>query len=468
MGVCMHPRLAQGVLVFALTVAAGAALAASPGASDSTAPNTEVSRLLTVSTYAGRTSVSDMQGRIKELDSEKDHVPKNQTLLLRELDHLSAEIDTIEKADDSLPDADADLTAEQQYAQQVETTLGKIAAVDCTANSGAFTSEAPSVQQPLQQAQQLSFKYGNIAAIGPAVNELFQSFNPFGNASTPTSRCDAVKSIWSDTAKHDQIVQTFNSTESVIAQKSKSNANYRQTSQDLLTKLKERAAMVQTKIDDSSAQQQIGGDLKWILIIIGVFSVTIFWGVGYYTPEIQMEWVASGQVIQFVTVMILLIVVMALGLSNILQENTLGTLLGGLAGYVLAQGVGRSAARTATRNAQPDASGQGTDSQSQPPQSRDSGAKAQDRAGTGKVDASAQTPAIKTDSAEATPVAKEVVMSEVAPQVNHDVETRLRSDVPKATSDVALNTPVAVKPEAGTEAKGLGLKSTGSENTGSD
>ena len=43
--------------------------------------------------------------------------------------------------------------------------------------------------------------------------------------------------------------------------------------------------------------------------------------------------------------MILLSVIMALGLASILKENTLGTLLGGIAGYVLSQGVGRAAAQ---------------------------------------------------------------------------------------------------------------------------
>src|SRR5207249_3035942 len=59
-------------------------------------------------------------------------------------------------------------------------------------------------------------------------------------------------------------------------------------------------------------------------------------------PDIQAEWVRSGQVIQFVTVMILLTVIMALGLAGILKENTLGTLLGGIGGYVLSQGVGKA------------------------------------------------------------------------------------------------------------------------------
>ena len=77
-----------------------------------------------------------------------------------------------------------------------------------------------------------------------------------------------------------------------------------------------------------------------------------------FTTEIQHEWVASGQAIQFVTVMILLSSVMALGLAKVIQENTLGTLLGGIAGYVLAQGVGRAAAREASRGRPLDAGGQ--------------------------------------------------------------------------------------------------------------
>ena len=63
----------------------------------------------------------------------------------------------------------------------------------------------------------------------------------------------------------------------------------------------------------------------------------------------MMEWVASGQVIQFVTVMILLSVIMALGLAGLILENTLGALLGGIGGYILSQGVGRSVARRTQR-----------------------------------------------------------------------------------------------------------------------
>lgn len=82
-----------------------------------------------------------------------------------------------------------------------------------------------------------------------------------------------------------------------------------------------------------------------ILGIIGAASILTIAAILLFDDEVQMEWVASGEVIQFITVMILLSVITALSLSNKIQENTLGTLLGGIAGYVLAQGVGRAAAR---------------------------------------------------------------------------------------------------------------------------
>jgi hypothetical protein len=88
--------------------------------------------------------------------------------------------------------------------------------------------------------------------------------------------------------------------------------------------------------------------LPWILGILGGVGALIVLGTKLFDADLQMEWIASGQVTQFVTVLVLLSVITALGLSNILKENTLGTLLGGIAGYVLAQGVGRAAAHSAS------------------------------------------------------------------------------------------------------------------------
>ncbi len=99
----------------------------------------------------------------------------------------------------------------------------------------------------------------------------------------------------------------------------------------------------------ASTKNTLGSNLHLMILVIGVLSIGAIALVRWFPIEVMSEWVESGQVIQFVTVMILLSVIMALGLAGLLSENTLGTLLGGIGGYVLSQGVGRSAARRAIR-----------------------------------------------------------------------------------------------------------------------
>lgn len=86
-------------------------------------------------------------------------------------------------------------------------------------------------------------------------------------------------------------------------------------------------------------------NLIWLAVILAVFGIGAIATVRLFTQSVQEEWVASGQVIQFVTVMILLIIILCLALLDIVQENTIGTLLGGIGGYVLSQGIGRAATR---------------------------------------------------------------------------------------------------------------------------
>lgn len=105
-------------------------------------------------------------------------------------------------------------------------------------------------------------------------------------------------------------------------------------------------------------------DLKWLVMILGLLSVAVMLIVRTFPESLQTEWVASGQVIQFMTVLIILITVLALGITGVLKENTLGTLLGGIGGYVLSQGIGRAAARSALRSI---GSGRGTPSETDGP-----------------------------------------------------------------------------------------------------
>jgi hypothetical protein len=88
------------------------------------------------------------------------------------------------------------------------------------------------------------------------------------------------------------------------------------------------------------------------MAVLALFGAIVILLVRTFGTEIQMEWVASGQVIQLLTVVTLLLIILCLALSNIIKENTVGTLLGGIGGYVLSQGIGRAASRAAVRSDQ--------------------------------------------------------------------------------------------------------------------
>ena len=96
---------------------------------------------------------------------------------------------------------------------------------------------------------------------------------------------------------------------------------------------------------EESGSFDIIGKLPVLIAFLGVFSLSIMVMVRRFTPDIQREWVQSGQVIQFMTVTVIVIAVLSLGLAEKLSPENLGTLLGTIGGYVLAQGIGRSASR---------------------------------------------------------------------------------------------------------------------------
>lgn len=99
-------------------------------------------------------------------------------------------------------------------------------------------------------------------------------------------------------------------------------------------------------IKASDTKLSLQENLYLMILIIGGLSILAIITIRAFPPVVMLEWVVSGQVIQFVTVMVLLSAIMALGLSDQITENTLGTLLGGIAGYVLSQGVGKVIPRT--------------------------------------------------------------------------------------------------------------------------
>lgn len=136
---------------------------------------------------------------------------------------------------------------------------------------------------------------------------------------------------------------------------SASPAGNRAQIDDRLRHLRERRAEVIREMSEGVAGARIAKNIPWLMLIIFGLGAAILAGLKLFAPEIQHELVGSGQIVQFVTILILLGVILALGLAERLEGETLGTLLGGLAGYVLSQGIGRqtqqrflSAIRSAT------------------------------------------------------------------------------------------------------------------------
>jgi hypothetical protein len=111
--------------------------------------------------------------------------------------------------------------------------------------------------------------------------------------------------------------------------------------QRALGELEERKHEIVTQMSNEVASARVAAIMPWILVIIFTLGMAMMFGVRLFSPAIQSELVGSGQLVQFVTILILFGALLALGLADKLQEQTLGTLLGGLAGYVLSQGIGQ-------------------------------------------------------------------------------------------------------------------------------
>jgi len=113
---------------------------------------------------------------------------------------------------------------------------------------------------------------------------------------------------------------------------------------------KYRDQLLKSIEEQSAPATKVADQLGFIIGVFCAFGILMFLAVRIFPSEIQVELIASDQVIQFATVMVILIVICVLGMSKLLTENTLGTLLGGIGGYVLSQGVGRAVSRAAVRD----------------------------------------------------------------------------------------------------------------------
>jgi hypothetical protein len=287
-------------------------------------------------------TIQDVQASIAELSKRK--IPDKDILLVRELDRVDGEI---ARATLQLQKANSWKNAQQRYndlAERLKRNFGALPKIDCDKDSGTISAAVQAYLIALGDFLNYTQELGDW-------DKAPLYYIP--SAKDPVALCTAAKTHFSSPESTARLNQLFDDTQKALAQFLTLQTNLAVEGTKYLEDLKQYRQSVQEKLNASQPASQIGGSLPLLLGILALACVATILGIKLFDAELQMEWVASGQVIQFVTVMILLSVIFALGLSLRLQENTLGTLLGGIAGYVLAQGVGRSAARDVVRSKVP-------------------------------------------------------------------------------------------------------------------
>ena len=290
-----------------------------------------------------------LKARIADLNPPEKGLPEDALNLADERRGVEEEIATVRAA--ALRDVDLSqgLSQLDTARQKIAETIESIRRINCRSDEDVST--------PIKKLRATLINVSRIVSF----NDLEDVPNPFDDSPlaferedkrTEREKCEAWQRFASDPQKRAAFVAFPDALRQRILDEQKSLLDNKAQASTLLDLLQKRRTAIQKKLTESQNQSTLSSNL-WVMIgTIGLLSVSAILAVKLFDERIQIEWVASGQVIQFVTVMILLSVVMALGLAGILKENTLGTLLGGIAGYVLAQGVGRAVARDVTRNAE--------------------------------------------------------------------------------------------------------------------
>lgn len=281
--------------------------------------------------------------RLNELgDDPIKNLPSNEVLVSIELQKLDQEITMLESSLEQMSSTNSWQDSFDADIKDLYASISKVQGLQCSSAPGPVPNDIGraffSALNSLRTEFGSYFRPEDFSAVFAK-----QSFDSCASAQAGTGGAyrTAIETASTDVKKtiddQVQIAKEYNTSATKLLQSDRAR----------------RTALAAYIDKQPSTASQISQNLPWIMVIIGVSCLAIIAAVLLFSPELQMEWVASGQVIQFVTVMVLLSVIMALGLSKILQEQTLGTLLGGIGGYVLAQGVGRAAARDVNRaNAQ--------------------------------------------------------------------------------------------------------------------
>jgi hypothetical protein len=306
-----------------ITAIAGALMFVSPGADAQTAQT------------ARTPTLPEIEAEIKTT-SDHQTIPTDESLRYLEINRIEGLLAQYRPIASREPDTDDEQTL-NSAATAFEQWVARIATVDCADDevSGRFIADLSNLQRALFFALPRS-KQAEFTALFPR--------------SDRQSGCTVLKKALSDPRRVARVTAFIAEARAEIQKEATADQAVVRRAGELIAALEARRAEIRKRLQNRST---LTDQLWLVILIIGALSIGAIWVVKSFAHDLQVEWVASGQVIQFVTVMILLSVVMALGLADILQENTLGTLLGGIAGHVLSQGVGRAAAREVSRNVAP-------------------------------------------------------------------------------------------------------------------
>jgi hypothetical protein len=285
---------------------------------------------------AQREDLSALQAKLADLKTPAP-LPTNEILLYQELNSISTEQAKYRPLA-SVSGQPAAVTNDiNQVRTQTQALFGALPTVKCDASdAAAFVTQAIQVAQRFSM---LSFKHDLESSTWEGI--IIEN-------GTAQERCAALRAALTAQVQADVLadIDRFVKESADLQSKSQQQADL---AKQVVEQLETRKAEIEKKLRELAGQEHVKQSLPLVIGLIGLLSILVLLVVRIFPIELQTEWINSGQVIQFVTVMVLLSVIMALGLAGIITENTLGTLLGGIAGYVLSQGIGRAAAREVTR-----------------------------------------------------------------------------------------------------------------------
>jgi len=231
----------------------------------------------------------------------------------------------------------------------VRDALSEIQAAECSALPPSGFSADERLEEAFVPIWPMMDRHEFATSSSPWLSPRAPWFEPESAGLSASERCERWKEFAGTPAHQEKLLNYFDLLASKVSEMGRTRSDVTEKAKSLVQLLEKRREIVEKKLSKLVTKADLTANIYWVIALIGAFSIGAILAVKLFSDGIQTEWVASGQVIQFVTVMILLSVIMALGLAGVLNENTLGTLLGGIAGYVLAQGVGRAAAREVSR-----------------------------------------------------------------------------------------------------------------------